>query len=393
MDNAATSFPKPRGVADAMQRYAAECGASAGRGGYAEAMDAANVLGQCRRKLNRFFNGGNPDHFIFTFNCTDALNLAIHGLFHPRQLRGSQPHAICTAIDHNSTLRPLHDLEEQQTIRRTVVPVDPKTGLVDPQKIRQATNKDTRLIAITHASNVTGTVQNIRETGKIAREHEIPLLVDAAQSAGHVPIDVQKDFIDLLAAPGHKGLLGPLGTGFLYIRPGLEKLIHPIRQGGTGSISEEDRQPEFMPDRYEPGSHNAIGIAGLSAGLDWINERTIEKIALHERELIGTFIEGIDGVAGLKLFGPPGVRDRVGVFSVRVDGYAPQELAAVLESSYGILTRAGLHCAPRIHETLGTLSTGGTTRFSFSPFLSAQDVQFATDALAEIAMASVQLNH
>ncbi|HWB55004.1 MAG TPA: aminotransferase class V-fold PLP-dependent enzyme [Tepidisphaeraceae bacterium] len=382
MDNAATSFPKPRSVWDAMQRYALECGASAGRGAYAEAMESATVLSECRRKLNRLFNGENPDHFIFTLNCTDGLNLGIHGLLG----RSENAHAICTAIDHNSILRPLHDLAEQKTIERTIVPVDTKTGLVDPDDIRSAIQKNTRLIAITHASNVTGTVQSIRPISAIAREHGIPLLVDAAQSAGHLPIDVQADMIDLLAAPGHKGLLGPLGTGFLYIRPGLEKILHPIRQGGTGSVSEEGRQPDFMPDRYEAGSHNAIGIAGLDAGLDWILDRTVEKIAAHERELVGTFLDGIDGVPELKLLGPPGVKNRLGVFSMRVDAYEPLELAAILETSYGILTRAGLHCAPHIHKTIGTLDTGGTTRLSFSPFLSSQDVQFAADALCEIAL-------
>lgn len=382
MDNAATSFPKPPGIAEAMRRYAAECGASAGRGAYAEAIEAAGILSQCRRQLNRLFNGENPNHFIFTLNCTDALNQAIHGIF----LASPGTHAICTAIDHNSTLRPLAALEDRKVISRTVVPVDPKTGLVNPEEIRRAIRADTRLIAITHASNVTGTLQPLREIGQIAREHNIPLLVDAAQSAGHVPIDVQSDFVDLLAAPGHKGLLGPPGTGFLYIRPGLEKLIMALRQGGTGSISEEDRQPDFMPDKFEAGSHNTIGIAGLSAGLDWLLNRGIETIAGHERELVGTFLDGIDGVASLQLFGPAGVKNRVGVFSVRVENYDPHELANILESSFGILTRPGLHCAPRIHETLGTLALGGTTRLSFSPFLSSQDVQYAADALAEIAM-------
>ena len=285
-------------------------------------------------------------------------------------------------------------LEDQKILHRTVVPVDAKTGLVDPEQIRRAIQPGTRLITITHASNVTGTLQPVREVGKIAREHDVALLVDAAQSAGHVPIDVQEDCIDLLAASGHKGLLGPQGTGFLYIRPGLEKDLQPIRQGGTGSISEDDRPPEFMPDRYEAGSHNTIGLAGLSAGLDWVLERGVDKIAVHERELIGTFLDGIDGVDKLKLFGPAGVKNRVGVFSMRIDGYEPPELAAILESSFGILTRAGLHCAPRIHETLGTLSTGGTTRLSFSPFLSSQDVQYAADALAEIALQSINtINH
>ncbi len=382
MDNAATSFPKPRGVTEAMVRYAQELGASAGRGAYAEAMETGALIADCRRRLNRLFHGENANHFIFTLNCSDALNLAIKGLIHP----GVQSHAICTHIDHNSILRPINALQDQRLLEQTRVAVDRQTGLVDPADIRKAIRADTRLIAITHASNVTGSVQPIREIGKIAREHGIPFIVDAAQSAGHVPIDVQADMIDLLAAPGHKALLGPLGTGFLYIRPGIEQQLRPIKEGGTGSVSEDDRQPDFMPDKYEPGSHNAIGIIGLAEGVKWVTEQTVEKLALHDLELVGTFLEGISDVEGITYYGPRGVRNRIGVFSVRIDGYDPQELSAILESQFGILTRSGIHCAPLAHATIGTLEQGGTTRFSFSPFLSKQDAGFATDALAEIAM-------
>jgi cysteine desulfurase family protein len=382
MDNAATSFPKPSAVTDAMVRYAIELGASAGRGAYAEAMETGALIAECRRRLNRLFHGQNPDHFIFTLNCSDALNLAIKGLVIGR----SEPcHTICTHIDHNSILRPLNALEDQGVIEQTRVPIDPQTGLVDPDAIRRAIRGDTRLIAVTHVSNVTGTVQPIRQIGAIAREHGVPLIVDAAQSAGHVPIDVQSDNIELLAAPGHKGLLGPLGTGFLYIRPGLEKALQPLREGGTGSVSESDRQPDFMPDRYEPGSHNAIGIIGLSEGVKWIAEQTVEKLHEQDQDLVRTFIDGISDVDGLTYFGPQGVRHRVGVFSVRVDGCDPQELSAVLESQFGILTRSGIHCAPLAHAAIGTADSGGTTRFSFGPFLTKQDVKYATDALAHIA--------
>jgi cysteine desulfurase/selenocysteine lyase len=238
---------------------------------------------------------------------------------------------------------------------------------------------------VTHASNVTGTLQPVREIGRIARAAGIPLLVDAAQSAGHVPIDVQADCIDLLAAPGHKGLLGPLGTGFLYVRPGIEKVLRPIREGGTGSVSESDRQPEFLPDKYEPGSHNAIGIIGLSEGVRWVAELGLEKMFRQQAELSEAFIDGISDVEGLRYFGPRGVKNRVGVFSVAVEGLTAQELAGVLESSYGILTRAGIHCAPLAHEAIGTAASGGTTRLSFGPFVSAADVKFAADALVEIA--------
>jgi cysteine desulfurase/selenocysteine lyase len=387
MDNAATSFPKPLTVTEAMVRYASDLGASAGRGAYAEAMETGALIAECRRRLNRLFHGQNADHFIFTLNCSDALNVAIKGLVRP----GEKSHTICTHIDHNSILRPLNAMPDGGLIEQTRIAVDGKTGLVDPTDIRKAIRPDTKLISITHVSNVTGTIQPIREIGKIAREHGVPFIVDAAQSAGHVPIDVQLDCIDLLAAPGHKALLGPLGTGFLYIRPGIEKHLRTLREGGTGSVSEDDRQPEFMPDKYEPGSHNAIGIIGLSEGVKYIADQTVEKLAAHDLDLARTFLEGISNIDGLTYFGPQGVKNRVGVFTIKIDGYDPQELSAILESQFGILTRSGIHCAPLAHAAIGTLGTGGATRFSFGPFLSKQDVKFATDALGEIAMNRVTM--
>ena len=384
MDNAATSFPKPRAVIDAVVRYMNDLGASAGRGAYREAVETGALINECRRRLNRLFNGERPEHFVFTLNCSDALNLAIKGLIDPAD-GGGPAHAICTHIDHNSILRPLAELEERGLVTQTRVPVDCATGLVDPGEIRKAIRPDTRMIAITHVSNVTGTVQPIREIGRIAREADVPFVVDAAQSAGHLPIDVRADHIDLLAAPGHKALLGPTGTGFLYLRPGMERRVRTVREGGTGSISEQPVQPQFMPDKYEPGSHNAAGIIGLSEGVRWILERGVERLADHDRDLTRTFLEGVSDVEGLTYYGPRGVRDRIGVFSVRIDGFDPHELSAILEGSYGILTRSGIHCAPLCHQAIGTADCGGATRFSFGPFLTVQDVKFATDALAEIA--------
>jgi cysteine desulfurase family protein len=385
MDNAATSLPKPREVMEAMARYVNELGASAGRGAYAEAIETGRLITECRRRICELFHGERPEHVVFTLNCSDALNLAIKGLIDPHRPN----HAICTHIDHNSILRPLNALRAAGACDVTRVPVDPKTGLVDPEEIRKAVRPETRLFAVTHGSNVTGTVQDVRRIGQIARECAVPFVVDAAQTAGHVPVDVQDDCIDLLAAPGHKGLLGPLGTGFLFIRPGVEKILRTIREGGTGSVSELDVQPDFLPDKYEPGSHNAIGIIGLSEGVRWVAEQTVEKLQQHDLDLVRTFIEGASNVDGLTYFGPQGVRHRMGVFSVRVDGYTPPELAAILETHYGILTRPGIHCAPLAHEAIGTRDAGGTTRFSFGPFLSKQDVKFATDALAEVAMSGV----
>jgi cysteine desulfurase family protein len=364
-----------------MARYAADLGASAGRGAYAEAIETGDLISECRQRLNRLFHGERPEHFIFTLNCSDALNLAIKGLIDPRE----PGHAICTHIDHNSILRPLRAMQERGYVATTRVPVDGTTGIVDPQEIRRALRPDTRLIAITHVSNVTGTIQPIREIGAIAKEAGIPFVVDAAQSAGHVPIDVQADGIDLLAAPGHKGLLGPLGTGFLYIRPGIEQRLMTLREGGTGSVSELDRQPDFLPDKYEPGSHNAIGIIGLSEGVNWVCEKGVAALHEHDLDLIRTFLDGIEDIPTLKYYGPRGVKNRIGVFSIRIDGYEPHELSAVLESSFGILTRSGIHCAPLAHEAIGTASIGGTTRLSFGPFLSRQDVSFVADALSEVA--------
>lgn len=382
LDNAATSFPKPASVADAVMHFAQNIGASAGRGGYREAMDAGQIVADCRHNLCKLFNGQAVENVVFTLNCTDALNMAINGLIDPKK----PGHAIHTQIDHNSIVRPIAALCDDGLLERTRLPIDPTTGLIDLDDLRNAIRPDTRFVALSHASNVTGTVQRLREISQITRAAGVPLIVDAAQSIGHLPIDVQRDGIDFLACPGHKALLGPLGTGFLYIRPGMEKILRPLRRGGTGSQSEQPTQPESMPDKFESGSHNVLGIAGLNAGVQWVLQRGVEKIFEHDRNLIGTFIEGLADLPTLKYFGPRGVRDRIGVFSIRIDGLDPQELSTILESQYGLLTRAGLHCAPGAHEAIGTLQDGGTTRLSFGPFLTPQDVSYAADALADVAL-------
>lgn len=384
MDNAATSFPKPPGVLQAMARFARELGASPGRGAYAEAREAGRLLFQCRQRLNTLIHGEDPTHIIFTLNTTDALNLAIRGLVRPGD------HVVTTWMDHNSVLRPYNALSQQIQLKQTRVQCDPRTGLVDPGDIRRAIRPQTRLIAAVHGSNVSGTLQPIAAIGRIAREHHIPFLVDAAQTLGHVPLDVQRDGIDLLAFPGHKGLLGPLGTGGLYIRPGIERRLHTCREGGTGSVSESDTQPDFLPDRFEPGSHNAIGIVGLSEAVQWILDQTVDQLWRHEQDLIRVMIDGLSETGqmpGLTYLGPQGVRDRCGVFSVRIEGFDnPQELSNLLEREYGILTRSGIHCAPLAHQTLGTYAGGGATRFSFGPFLTKQDVKYACDALGQVCL-------
>jgi cysteine desulfurase family protein len=378
MDNAATSFPKPPCVHEAVLHYATRLGASAGRGAYAEAQDTGRIIQQCRERLCRLINAPNPDHLIMTFNCSDGLNLAIYGLL------GEGDHAIATEMDHNSVLRPLNELRERIGLEVDFVRCD-AAGLVDPDDVRQAIKPNTKLLAVLHASNVTGSVQPIHDLARVAHDHGALILIDAAQTVGHWPIDVQSDRIDLLAAAGHKGPLGPLGTGFLYIRNGVEQQLCTLKQGGTGTRSEQATQPDDLPDKYEVGSHNAIGIAGLNAAAGWILDRTVLSLRQHDRQLGERFAQDLDAIDGLHWYGPRDLEKRIGVFSVRLDGYGPDELSSALEAQFGILTRSGLHCAPWAHKTIGTLEFGGTTRLSFGPFLTIQDIDHALDALSKLA--------
>jgi cysteine desulfurase family protein len=382
-DNAATSFPKPEVVHQAMSRYAHEVGASAGRGAYQEAIESGEIIYQARKRIARLLHATEPYNIIMTFNCTDGLVLAIKGIV-------TQPggHVITTRMEHNSVLRPLDALHKKIGVEVTYVSADSQ-GLIDPDDIRRAVKPNTKLIAIVHGSNVCGSVQDIAAVGEIAREYEILYLIDAAQTVGHLPIDVSDIHVDMLAFPGHKALLGPLGTGALYIRPGIESQIEPLKEGGTGSKSEIPSQPDFMPDRFESGSHNALGIAGLSEGVQYLLDRGIESIREHEIEICTAFLQETTDVEGLTVYGPKDIKKRVGVFSVTVEGYEPGELAAILEQKYGLLTRPGLHCAPFAHQSIGSFELGGTCRFSTGPFITLEDVRRATNALKEIACTSV----
>lgn len=377
LDHAATSFPKPAGVLEAMRAYAESMGASAGRGAYREAMETGELLADCRRRLARLIGARRPEQVLFTFNCTGALNQGIKGL-----LRAGD-HVVTTTMEHNSVLRPLSGLaaRAEGRIEVTYVPADRQTGFVEPARLLAAVRPDTRMICLVHASNVTGTLQAVEAVGAEARRRGVLFLVDAAQTAGHVPIDVEAMGIDLLAMPGHKGLMGPLGTGALYVREGLEAEMQPLVEGGTGSVSEQPLQPSFLPDRFESGSHNAIGLAGLCASLRWLEAKTVAALQEHERAICTQFLEATAGIEGLMVYGPRNAGARVAVFSVRVAGYRPEELSAVLEGEFGILTRSGLHCAPLAHETIGTHADGGTTRISFGAMSTSADVERCVAAL------------
>lgn len=405
LDNAATSFPKPRAVHEAMLRYGTEVGGTAGRGAYFEAREGGRLIRQCRDRINRLLHGEDPDHVVFTLNTTDALNLAIKGVVR-RALQasggeGSSVHVVATALDHNSVLRPLNSLAaEDPRVSWTCVAV--RGWGVSPADVAAAVRADTVLVSINHVSNVTGAVQPVEEIVAACRRVNpgVLVLLDAAQSAGHIKVDVRELGVDLVALPGHKGLLGPLGTGALYIRPGVERVVSTLREGGTGSKSEQDRQPESLPDKYESGSQNAVGIVGLSEGVRYLLERGMDDVEAHERELRAAMLGGLrelgavddgggPGRMGLRLVGPATVDGRTGVFSMVHEALAPQELAAILEQEHGVLGRAGLSCAPRVHEGMGTTAGGGVFRLSVGPFTTVGDVRRACTALGDVCRAVV----
>lgn len=375
LDNAATSFPKPEGVYRAVDRYNREVGASAGRGAYAEAIEAGKILDGCRHRLRQLLRVDDADRIVFTLNATDALNLAIKGVLN----RGD--HVVTTWMDHNSVLRPLREMELRGEITVTRVRASVE-GLVDPDDVAGAMEAKTRLVAVVHGSNVVGSLLPVAQIAERVKNAGALFLLDGAQTVGARPVYPDELGIDLLAFPGHKALLGPLGTGALYVRQGVD--LRTLREGGTGSRSEEDVQPREFPDRHEAGSHNLPGIAGLFAALDYLLETGLEQIQAHKLELTRAFLAGCRSLDNLKVHGPARAVDREPVFSVNLPGLDPHELAALLEAECGVRSRAGLHCAPLAHQTLGTFPEG-TTRLSFGALNTLADVTAAVEGLARIA--------
>ena len=336
LDNAATSFPKPEAVYAALDQFARKSLANPGRAGHKMALAAEHTLDDARHRLNRFFNGRDPERFIFTLNGTDALNIAFKGLL------DDGDHVITTDLEHNSVSRPLVAMAEAGRIMLTRLPAD-AGGTIDPPAVSAALTPKTRLVAITHASNVLGTVQPIAEIGRIVRGRDAIFLVDAAQTAGVVPIDVQTECIDLLAFPGHKSLLGPTGTGVLYV--GSRITLRPWREGGTGGDSASPTQPRELPYFLEGGTPNVLGIAGLVAGLNFVEERTPEAIRKHEIQLCDRLRIALAEMSGFEVFGHGNSDRRVGTVSFRCNMIPAPELGGILDQAFDIAVRPGLHCA------------------------------------------------
>lgn len=375
-DNAATTWPKPQEMLDAMIRYQETVGGSPGRSAHRLSIEAARIVYDTREAVAELFGIDDPLRIVFTKNATEGLNTAIQGLLKPGD------HCITSGMEHNSVMRPLRAMEAKG-VDVSVIPCR-DDGTLEPSDVEAAIRPRTKLIVLIHASNIIGTLMPVRKVGAIAKRHGIPLLVDAAQTAGAIPIDVGAMNIDLLAFTGHKSLFGPQGTGGLYIREGLDEQIPPLMMGGTGSRSEFEEQPNFMPDKYESGTPNAIGLAGLGAGIGFLRTVGIDAIREKETALTKAFLEGAGTLKGIHLYGPPEMRKRTSVVSFNIEGMSPSEAAMHLDENYRILCRPGLHCAPLAHRTVGTFPQG-TLRFSFGYYNTLGQIQKALKALEKIS--------
>jgi len=376
LDNAATSYPKPKEVGRAMLHFLEKVGASPGRSGHRLSIEAGRIIYQTRESLVELFNVDDPLRIIFTLNVTEALNLALKGLLQP----GDQ--VITSSMEHNSVMRPLRELEKKG-VEVMVIPCSPQ-GVLDPVNIERAIKKNTKLIVLNHGSNVIGSILPIAIVGEITRRRDILFLVDAAQTAGCYPLDVKKDNIDLLAFTGHKALYGPPGTGGLVIgeRVDIEKLA-PLKEGGTGSHSEFEEQPDFLPDLYESGTLNTVGLAGLNAGISFLLKEGINKIYQYELSLSQKLIAGLKEIPGVTVYGENQVKDRVAVISFNIKDQFPSEVGLRLDEEYDIMCRVGLHCSPAAHKTIGTFPTG-TVRFSMSWFNTFEEIDQAIMAIRNI---------
>ena len=377
LDSASTSWPKPPEVAEAMVHFLEHIGANPGRSGHRLSVQAARLVFAAREAVADLFGFSDPLRVIFGHNVTEALNLALCGLLR----RGD--HVITSSMEHNSVMRPLRELE-RQGVELTVVACSPE-GLLDPADIEAAIKPHTTMIVLNHASNVVGTLLPVREAGRIAREHDLLLLVDTAQTAGAYPVDMGDDLIDLLGFTGHKSLLGPMGTGGLLIGERVDaSRMRPIKRGGTGSRSELEEQPDFLPDMCESGTGNAVGLAGLGASVRWVMARGVDAIRGHEEMLTKRLTDGLLRMDGVTIYGPRDAALQTSTVSLNIAGMEPSEVGLRLDEEYEIMCRVGLHCAPSAHRTIGTFPRG-TVRFGMGAFTTERDIDDALLAVGELA--------
>ena len=377
LDNAATSFPKPECVYTAVNDWLRN-GMAAGRGSHQGTDDTGRMIDLSRSRLAQLLGLSSPSRVIYTLNCTDSLNTVLQGFLN----RGDR--VVASKIDHNSVLRPLEAMKQHGVVVE-LADFDPVSGLIDVEQFSSlVSSQPTRLVVITHASNVTGSVQPIRELIWIAHQAGAAVLLDAAQTAGHIPISMQDMSIEFLAAAGHKGLLGPLGTGVLCLGIDQEKTLRPLRYGGTGTSSELLEQPFEMPSRYESGNANVSGIAGLCAGAGWILKESVKSIHQSIQTSTNSLMNGLGGIPGIELLSPA-QSENVGIVTFNIKNQDCREVAMILDQSFQIQCRAGLHCAPLAHKTLGTFHKGGAVRLSPGVFTSAEEIEAAIEAVYTIA--------
>ena len=375
LDNASTSFPKAPTVATAMSDYITNRGININRGSYALAYDVEDIIYTTRQRLNTLFNGHDPSHVIFTQNVTMSLNMVIKGLLK------AGDHVLVSSMEHNAVMRPLTQLLDKD-ITFDTIPCD-STGYIQMESIEPLIRPNTVALIINHASNVCGTIQPLESIGPICKAHNLQFIVDAAQTAGVIPIDVKACHIDALCFTGHKGLLGPQGIGGIILTKEMAQTLTPLIAGGTGSFSHLETMPTHMPDAFEAGTLNLPGIIGLNEGLAYIESQGMENIHNHELALTQSFLEGLQSIDGINIVGKQNIQDRTAVVSITIDGMDPASIAYELESNYHIMTRVGLHCAPRAHQTLETYPEG-TVRFSFGYANTHKDVETALSALHRI---------
>ncbi len=376
LDNGATSFPKPEEVYVTMDRTYRRLGVNPGRSGYDICLEAGNVVDNTRKMLTEFLNGTDSNRLCFSYNSTDALNLIIFGMLRPGD------HAISTTIEHNSVLRPLYHLSRDSGVEVDYVPFD-DAGFVDPDDIKKKFRPNTRLVIVNHASNVVGTVQPVREIGRYCREADIPFAIDSSQSAGKIPIDMEKQFLDVVAFTGHKSLFGPMGIGGLYVREGIE--IRHTRAGGSGVRSADRAHIDEYPFRLEYGTPNVMGIAGLQAGVKWVLDKGLDEIHAQEMKLTRMLRDGLAAIPGVTLYCQDDLTDHIAVLLFNIDGMDPGDVGTLLDVDHNIACRTGLHCAPLVHEQLGTTGNRGAVRFGIGPFNTEEDIQAAIEAVKETA--------